>query len=123
MKVYKDGMTLMKDTASLTNALMENKPREIRVGDTFAELLWTDRTLWKVTEVTNQKDFMAEQVETELKDGWEDGTEYPVRDADGNILTDGQPSRFTLKRKYWYRNGVRIHISWGATTGYTDPSF
>lgn len=32
MKVYKDGMVLMKDTGSLTNALMENRAKEIKVG-------------------------------------------------------------------------------------------
>lgn len=123
MKVYKDGMTLMKDTGSLMNALMENRTREIKVGDTFAELMWTDRHLWKVTEVVSQREFVAERVETELRNGWEDGTEYPKVDADGNMITSGRPETFKLKRKFWYLGESRIHLSWGATTGYRDPSF
>lgn len=123
MKIYKDGMTLMKDTGSLTNAIMENKTREIKVGDTFAELMWTDRHLWKVTEVVSQREFVAERVETELRNGWEDGTEYPKLDADGNMLTGGCQYTFKLKRKFWYLGGSRVHLSWGETTGYRDPSF
>ena len=123
MKIHKDGMTLMRDTGSLTNALMENRTREIKVGDTFAELMWTDRHLWKVTEVVGQREFVAERVQTELRNGWQDGTEYPKVDADGNMLTDGYPETFKLKRKFWYLGASRIHFSWGATTGYRDPSF
>ena len=133
MKVYKDGMELMKDTGSLTNALMENKAREIKVGDTFAELMWTDRTLWKVVEVVNQTEFSAERVITYMKD-WTDGTTYPKRDDRGNILTDGHPVKFKKGRKYWYEwhqnaNGEyyktdsKVHFSWGKQTGYRDPSF
>ena len=122
MKIHKDGMTLMKDTGSLTNALMENKTDTIKVGDTFAELMWTDRKLWKVTEVISPKAFMAERVETELRNGWEDGTEFPKKDERGEMITDGQPMKFIKKRKYWYCGG-RIHWAWGATTGYRDPSF
>ena len=68
MRVYKDGMVLMKDTGSLTNALMENKTKEIKVGDTFVELLWTDRTAYIVTRVNNQRDFYAKRLKVEMKD-------------------------------------------------------
>ena len=123
MKVYKDGMTLMKDTASLANALMENKTREIKVGDTFAELMWTDRHLWIVTNVISPREFVAERVQTEMRDGWQDGTEYPKTDAEGKYLTSGYPETFKRKHKYWYLGESRVRFSWGATTGYRDPSF
>jgi len=133
MKVYKDGMTLMKDTCSITNALMENKSREIKEGDTFAILMWSDRSLWKVTKVVSQTEFYAERVETYMKD-WADGTEYPKRDESGNIVTSGQPVKYKKSRKYWYEwwanaQGVyyktecKVHFAWGETTGYRDPSF
>lgn len=116
------GMRLMHDTASLTNALMANTTNAPKVGDTFAELMWTDRTLWVITEVVSPKEFKAQRVETELK-CWEDGTEFPKRDADGKFLTDGSTSTFKKPRKYWYCDGRRVSLSFGATTGYRDPSF
>ena len=131
MKIYKDGMTLMRDTASLMNAVMENKAKTINVGDTFAELLWTDRTLWVVTKVISDRKFVANRAKTYMEN-WADGTEYPVKDENGKIVADGEPRTFTKKRKYWYRSihanapatdGHRVHLSWGATTGYRDPSF
>ena len=74
MKVYKDGMELMKDTGSLTNALMENRNEKIKVGDTFAELLWTDRNAYIVTRVNSQRDFYAKRLKVEMKD-WTEGTQ------------------------------------------------
>ena len=123
MKVYKDGMDLGRDTGSIMNALMENRAESIKVGDTFAELNWTDRTLWVVTKVISTKEFIAERAQTEMTDGWQDGTEYPKKNEKGEILTDGYETTFKKKRKYWYRGGVRVHWSWGKTTGYRDPSF
>lgn len=124
MKVYKDGMTLMRDTGSLTNALCENRANVIKVGDSFAKLGWTDRYLYIVTEVRSPREFVAKRVRVEMKDGWQDGTEYPIVGEDGKWLTyDGEGEVFTKKRKYWYDGYSRVHFSWGATTGYCDPSF
>lgn len=123
MKVYKDGMTLMRDTASLANALMENKTREVKVGDTFAVLMWTDRELRIVTAVEGDAAFTSEMVETKMEN-WYEGTEYPVRGEDGAIKTAGDVERYVLKRGKWRdRSGNVVHLSWGATTGYRDPSF
>lgn len=122
MKVYKDGMVLMKDTGSLTNALMENKTKEIKVGDTFVELLWTDRTAYIVTRVINQHDFYAKRLKSKMKD-WTDGTKYPVKDENGAYITEGDECRFRKPRKYWYCGSGKVHLSWGEDCGYRDPSF
>ena len=122
MKVYKDGMELMKDTGSLTNTLMENKPWEIKVGDTFVELLWTDRTAYIVTRVVSQREFYAMRIKTQMKD-WTDGTEYPVKDGKGNYITEGGESHFRRPRKYWKCGMGNVHLSWGEDCGYHDPSF
>ena len=133
MKVYKDGMTLGRETGSLTNALMENLTREIKVGDSFAILGWTDRTLYQVTEVVSQNEFSACKVDTYMKE-WQDGTEYPNVGADGKWVLYGRTVKFKKCRKYWYEHwlgidgiphkmGRKVHFSWGATTGYRDPSF
>lgn len=122
MKVYKDGMELMKDTGSLDNALMENRNENIKVGDTFAELLWTDRTAYIVTRVNNQRDFYAKRLKVEMKD-WTDGTQYPVKDEKGAYITEGGECRFRKPRKYWRESGDRVHLSWGEDCGYRDPSF
>lgn len=133
MKVYADGMELMKETGSLTNALMENKPREIKPGDSFSILLWSDRTLWQVTRVISQTEFFAKKVSTYMKD-WADGTCYPKVNADGNWDLSGDEIKYKKCRKYWYeyarcpdgtydRLDSKVHFSWGSTTGYRDPSF
>lgn len=122
MKVYKDGMELMMETGSLTNALMENKPREIKVGDTFAELLWTDRTAYIVTRVVNQLKFYAKKLKVKMEN-WQDGTEYPVKDEHGAYIAEGGEFCFSKPRKYWYCGGGKVHLAWGESCGYRDPSF
>lgn len=122
MKVYKDGMTLMRDTGSLTNALMENKANDIKVGDTFVELLWTDRTAYIVTRVVNQKKFYAKRLQTYMID-WREGTKYPDKDAKGAYITTGEEVLFHKPRKYWYKGSGKVHLSWGEDCGFRDPSF
>lgn len=132
MQIKKNGLKLMKDTASLTNALIENIGMKdgIKVGDTFAELQWTDRTLWVITWVApNGKEFMAKRAQTKMKD-WTDGTEYPVRLEDGTIETVGSECFFKFRYRNWWgysdtqmNNGEKVHLSFGETTGYRDPSF
>jgi len=122
MKVYKDGMTLIRDTGSITNALMENKPIKIKVGDTFVELLWSDRTAYIVTRVNNQRDFYAKRIKVEMKD-WTEGTQYPLKDEKGAYITEGVEFRFRKPRKYWYCGSGKVHLSWGEDCGYRDPSF
>ena len=46
-----NGVELMKDTASLTNALLNSGKRPIMVGMGVAELMWTDRKLLQITAV------------------------------------------------------------------------
>ncbi len=122
MKVYKDGMELMMDTGSLTNALMENKPREIKVGDTFAELLWTDRTAYIVTRVVNQRKFYAKELKVKME-SWQDGTQYPVKDENGAYIAEGEEFCFSKPRKHWYCGGGKVHLAWGESCGYRDPYF
>ena len=114
-------MKLMKDTCSLMNYLMVNDNLNVKVGDTFAELMWSDRTLWQVTRIEGKKIY-AKRVKTKIED-WTDGTQYPVKDENGNNLLWGGESVLTKPRKYWKKNGCTVHLSWGETTGYRDPSF
>ena len=122
--------------------MAENAAQEIKVGDTFAELMWTDRRLWVITEVRGAKEFVAGWVETECKDV-NAGTEYPVRDADGKFKTYmGEDAVFCFRRGNWYKKevymgwdrkgkfkpndskgwGRKVHLSFGMKTGYTDPN-
>lgn len=114
-------MKLMKDTGSLTNYLLENDKHEIRVGDSFAELMWTDRHLWQVTAIDGKR-MWAKRVRTYMEH-WADGTEYPVKDDAGKWELEGKEHCFTKPRKNWKMDGKDVHLSWGATTGYRDPSF
>lgn len=114
-------MKLMKDTGSLTNYMMVNDNLNVKVGDTFAELMWSDRNLWQVTRLEG-KNIYVKRVQTKMKD-WTDGTEYPVKDENGNNLLWGNECVLTKPRKYWKLNRCTVHLSWGATTGYRDPSF
>lgn len=116
-------MKLLTDTGSVANWMMDNGSgcSELKVGNTFAELLWTDRRLWVIKSVKSNRDFIAEMAETRMKD-WTDGTEYPVV-VDGVIQTSGSPCHFTRPRKYWKCDGHTAHLSFGAKTGYRDPSF
>ena len=124
MKLKRNGMELLKDTASVSNALMENAGVEggIKAGDTFAELMWTDRHLWVVTRVVSEKEFYAKAVDTECENYY-DGTLYPVKNEDGSPKTVGEESHFKFRYKNWWSDGVKVHLSFGATTGYRDPSF
>lgn len=122
MKLYKDGMNLGTDTGSIMNALMENRTREIKVGDTFAELLWTDRNAWIVTRVNNQRDFYAKRIKVQMKH-WTEGTQYPVKDENGAYIAEGEERRFRKPRKYWYYGTQKVHLAWGEDCGYRDPSF
>ena len=132
MQVKKNGMKLMKDTASLMNALIESTglKESLKVGDTFAELQWTDRTLWVVKEVINDKNFFAEEADTKLKD-WTKGTEYPVQNEDGTIKTNPYSRmefvyRYGNWKKYeerYPKDKERVHLSFGEKVGYCDPSF
>lgn len=116
-------MKLGTDTGSVFNALMDNGDGclELKAGDTFAELLWTDRNLWIINLVKSNRDFTAKRVETKMRN-WADGTEYPV-EIDGVIQTFGSPCHFTRPRKHWKCDGHTVHLSFGAKTGYRDPSF
>ena len=126
MQLYKNGMKLMKDTGSLTNALCENTTSAPKVGDTFCELGWTDRRLFVITQVISPKKFIAQRCITEMKDGWEDGTEYPVMDENGKIKTYGEDEGFNFSYRNWrqgLKKGRKVHLQFGAKTGYRDPSF
>lgn len=117
-----NGMKLMKDTKSLVNALSANDRVCVCVGDTFSELLWSDRTLYIVTEVS-KGGFSAIRVKTHMKNYYE-GTCYPDIDENGKWMVLGSPETFRRDKRGWYtRGGHRVHISWGETTGYEDPSF
>ena len=128
MRLKKNGAVLMRDTASLTNAAIENIGVKggLKPGLTFAELMWTDRELWVITRVVSEKEFYACEAETEMRH-FAEGTEYPVRDENGNIKTFGPEVRFRFMYRNWRKgeiaHGIKVHIAFGATTGYRDPSF
>ena len=124
MQLKKNGAVLMRDTGSLINAAIENIGTRdgLKPGLTFAELMWTDRDLWVITRVVSEKEFYACNVETACKDYY-DGTCYPVRNEDGSLKTDGGESRFQFRYKNWWSGCKKVHLSFGETTGYRDPSF
>jgi len=107
MQLYKNGMKLMRDTASLTNAMIENfgSNEELKPGSTFCQLHWTDRTLWVITRVISATEFFAARAETTMKH-WTEGTEYPVYDEKGNIkVTPNSECYFRFSYKNWKRFG------------------
>lgn len=109
MQVKKNGMKLMKDTASLANALIESTglQESIKPGDTFCQLHWTDRTLWVVTRVISDMEFFAARVKTKM-DNWTEGTEYPELDEQGRMQyyeDDECYFRFHYKNWKYYQVG------------------
>ena len=114
-------MKLMKDTGSLTNYLMVNDNLNVKVGDTFAKLMWTDRNLYKVIRIEGKK-IIAKEVDTFMKN-WAEGTKYPKTDSNRNWILSGPERVITKPRKNWKMDGSTVHLSWGATEGYRDPSF
>ena len=124
MQLKKNGAVLMRDTGSLINAAIENIGTRdgLKPGLTFAELMWTDRNLWVITRMVSEKEFYAKSVETECKDYY-DGTEYPVKNEDGSLKTWGSESHFKFRYKNWWADGAKVHLAFGETTGYRDPSF
>ena len=128
MQLKKNGAVLMRDTASLINAAIENIGVKggLKPGLTFAELMWTDRHLWVVTRVVSEKEFFARRVQTEMHH-FAEGTEYPVKNEDGSLKTYGEESRFRFMYRNWREgniaHGRKVHLSFGADTGYRDPSF
>ena len=143
MRLIDHGLKLHKDTGSLTNAILETPigpQKELKIGDTFALLEWTDRTLYVVTHVINDKKFFAARVHTQIK-SYEAGIEYPKYNEDGSIkIIPNSEMCFSLSWNRWrysritfeeYSNNSKIknkdnypiHIAFGYDTGYTDPSF
>jgi len=123
MQVKKNGMKLMKDTASLTNALIENIGVEggLKEGGMFCELMWTDRTLWLITRVISDKEFFAARVQTTMRN-WTEGTEYPVTAENGAIVCeDGSECYF----RFTYNNWRRADVQWfdGFMNGMTKEFF
>ena len=84
-----NGVELMKETASLTNALLNSGKRPIMVGVGVAELMWTDRNLLQVTAVIDDRTFAARDVEVKME-CWQDGTQYPVKNHDGSWVLLGK---------------------------------
>ena len=120
-----NGVELMKDTASLTNALLNSGKRPILVGMGVAELMWTDRKLMQVTAVIDDRTFAARDVEVKME-CWQDGTQYPVKNPDGSLVLQGKERIFKWSNRghgSWRENGRKVNINIGATTGYCDPSF
>lgn len=128
MQLKKNGAVLMRDTASLINAAIENIGVKdgLKPGLTFAELMWTDRHLWVITRVVSEKEFYAKRVETRCENYY-DGTEYPVKNEDGSLKTYGDETRFRFRYRNWragdIAHGYKVHLAFGADTGYRDPSF
>lgn len=120
-----NGVELMKETASLTNAILNCGKCEVKVGMGVAYLMWTDRKLMQVVEVIDDRTFVAQDVETKMEH-WADGTEYPVTDAEGKWKLYGNRRTFRWSRRgrgSWRENGHKVNLHIGSTTGYRDPSF
>ena len=118
-------MKFGKDTASLANYILGNtvSERPISEGDTFCELLWTDRVLWVVTRTEGPNKFFAARVKTSMPNGWTDGTEVPILDDAGKVQHDGGEECYRFSHNKWKRNGNKVNLAFGETCGYRDPSF
>ena len=120
-----NGVELMKETASLTNALLNSGKRPVEVGIGVAYLMWTDRKLMQVTAVIDDRTFAARAVEVKME-CWQDGTQYPVKNHDGSWVLKGKERIFNWSNRghgSWRENGEKVNLHIGATTGYCDPSF
>ena len=103
-----NGMKLMKDTCSLTNALLAN-PRytEPKVGMDVTHLMWSDRCAYRIIEVSKDgRSFVMQRYNAKwIGKGYGDET-YQYEDENGNpLLRDGYTKTIKFRYGKWYEVG------------------
>ena len=120
-------MKLMRETASLVNWMMANpnfhKPE---VGEDVTELMWTDRSAWRVTEVDpdGKGATLTRYAAKFIGQGYGD-ERYCYEDENGcPLLNENHKIHIRYRYKSWRVNGKhKIHLAWGCRDEYQDPSF
>ena len=129
-------MKLMKETASLVNFMLNNpKFHKPEVGEDVTELLWTDRSAWRVTAVDpdGKGCTITEYNAKWIGKGYGDET-YQYDDENGNPLLGDRTMHIRYKYKAWRvvsdycgmktsSRGWKINLAWGIRDEYRDPSF
>ena len=129
-----NGMKLMKDTCSLTSALLVNPNyTEPKVDMDVTECLWSDRQAWKIIDVhSNKKSFIMQRYAPKwIGKSYGDET-YKYEDETGKPMLNHQTKRIVWRYGNWYEDlrGLghsvkysKIHLSLGYREEYRDPSF
>ena len=129
-----NGMKLMKDTCSLTNALLAN-PRytEPKVGMDVTQLMWSDRAAYRIISVSKDKrSFVMRRYNSKwIGKGYGDET-YRYEDENGNpLLSDGDDTTVKFRYGRWYALNTwyekpqyeKINLAFNCREDYRDPSF
>jgi len=129
-----NGMKLMKDTCSLTNALLAN-PRytEPKVGMDVTQLMWSDRAAYRIIEVSkDKKTFVMRRYNSKwIGKGYGDET-YRYEDENGNpLLMEGNDTTVKFRYGRWYALNTwyekpkyeKISLAFNCREDYRDPSF
>lgn len=130
-----NGMKLMKDTCSLTNALMAN-PRytEPKVGMDVTQLMWSDRCAYRIIKVSeDKKTFMMQRYNAKWIGECYGDERYRYEDENGNpLLLDGFTKTIKFRYGQWYEmeqnwDGKtrydKISLAFNCREDYRDPSF
>ena len=119
-------MKLMHDTASLVNFMLANPDyHRPEVGEDVTELMWTDRTAWRVTAVdADGKGATLTRYNAKyIGKGYGDET-YQYDDENGNPLLSNSTMHIRYKYKSWRIDGkYKINLAWGYREEDRDPSF
>ena len=132
-----NGMKLMKDTCSFTNALMAN-PRytEPKIGMDVTELMWSDRAAYRIVEVSKDgRTFVMRRYASKWIGEYYGDERYRYVDENGNPLLSEHYTK-TIKFRYgrWYEQDKylnskgkptysKINLAFNCREDYRDPSF
>ena len=128
-----NGMKLMKDTCSLTNALLAN-PRytEPKVGMDVTQLMWSDRAAYRIISVSKDKRtfVMCRYASKWIGKGYGDET-YQYVDENGNPLLSDYDKTIKFRYGRWYELNTwyekpqyeKINLAFNCREDYRDPSF
>ena len=129
-----NGMKLMKDTGSLTNALLANpKYTEPKVGMDVAKLLWSDRHAYQIITVAKEgKSFIMQRYQPKWIGKCYGDETYQYEDEKGRPLLTNYTTLVKWRYGKWYEvfSGFDgkddynpISLSFNYREEYRDPSF
>jgi hypothetical protein len=127
-------MKLMKDTASLVNFMLANpnfhKPE---LDENVTELMWTDRVAYRVTAVDKDgRGCTITKYKPKFIGKCYGDERYKYDDENGNPLLSDLSYHIRYRSGKWVvvdsYNGLKtkgfpIHLAWGVSDEYRDPSF